>query len=68
MDAGVASIHREWIQSHIIADMKSKDLLSIAITNEQVSDGEVFPVLLEQAQIAFGDPPSPQVLPNGAYD
>jgi hypothetical protein len=47
-------IHRGWIKAHIIVDVKSKDLLGIEITNEQVSDGEVFPALLDQAQAADG--------------
>lgn len=61
-------IHRGWIKSHIIVDVKSKDLLGIEITDEKVSDGEVFPTLLDQAQGASGDQPITQVLADGAYD
>jgi hypothetical protein len=63
-------IHRGWIwiKAHIIVDVKSKDLLGIEITNEQVSDGEVFPALLDQAQEESGDHPITQVLADGAYD
>jgi len=61
-------IHRGWIKSHIIVDVKSKDLLGIEITNEQVNDGEVFPALLDQAQAVSGDHPITRVLADGAYD
>jgi len=53
-------IHRGWIKAHIIVDVKSKNLLGIEITNEQVSDGEVFPALLDQAHEASGDRPLPR--------
>ena len=58
----------EWIKAHIIVNVKSKDLLGIEITNEQVSDGEVFPALLNQVQVTSGDQPITQVLADGAYD
>ena len=45
-------IQRGWIKSHIIVDVRSKDFLGIKITNQQISDGEVFPALLDQAQAA----------------
>jgi len=61
-------VHRGWIKAHIIVDVKSKDLLGIEITNEHVSDGEIFPALLDQAQEAAGDQPITQVLADGAYD
>ena len=61
-------VRRGWIKAHIIVDVKSKDLLGIEITNERVSDGEIFPALLDQAQEVAGDQPITQVLADGAYD
>jgi hypothetical protein len=54
-------VHRGWIKAHIIVDMKSKDLPGIEITNERVSDGEVFLALLDQAQEPSRDQPVTQV-------
>lgn len=38
------------------------------ITNEQVSNGQVFPALLDQAQGAYGSKIITRVLADGAYD
>jgi len=61
-------IHRGWIKAHIIVDVKSKEILGIEITNEQVGDGEVFPILLDQAQSAVRARAISGVLADGAYD
>jgi hypothetical protein len=61
-------VHRGWIKAHIIVDVKSKNLLGIEITNEKVSDGEVFPALLDQAQQVSRNRPVTTVLADGAYD
>lgn len=61
-------IHRGWIKAHIIVYVKSKELLGIEITNEQIGDGEVFPILLDQAQSAVRTGQISGVLADGAYD
>lgn len=57
-----------WIKAHIIVGVKSKEILGIEVTNEQVGDGEVFPILLDQAQSAVRDGAISGVLTDCAYD
>jgi predicted DNA binding protein len=61
-------VQQGWIKAHIIVEVNSKKLLGIEITNEQASDGQVFPALLDQAQGASGDKTITRVLADGAYD
>ena len=61
-------IHLGWIKAHIIVDVKSKQLLGIEISNEQVGDGDVFPILLDHAHSAVRPGSIRAVLADGAYD
>jgi len=61
-------IYRGWIKAQIIVDAKSKDLLGVEINNEKVSNGEVFPALLDQVQATPEIQPITLVLADGAYD
>jgi len=62
-------IHRGWIKVHIAVDVKTKEVVSVEVTDETISDAKKFKDIIEQAEENIGDNNSiKRVLADGAYD
>lgn len=61
-------IHRGWIKVHIAVDIKTKEVVSIEVTEETVSDHEKFEDLIESAEDTIGKDKIDLVLGDGGYD
>lgn len=59
-------VHRGWLKVHVMVDVETKEVISLEVTTEKVSDNQKFESLLNSAE-ANGNNIS-EVLADGAYD
>jgi len=60
-------VRRGWIKVHIAVDVKTKEVVSIEVTDESVGDGEMLPLLVEDAEKNKGRKPD-KAMADGSYD
>jgi len=60
-------VRRGWIKVHIAVDVKTKEVVSIEVTDESVGDGEMLPSLVEDAEKNKGRKPD-RAMGDGSYD
>ena len=61
-------IHRGWIKVHAVIDRKTREILSLEITNESVQDEATCIPLVDAAQDALPSGHIREILGDGAYD
>ena len=61
-------IRRGWIKVQIAVNVKTKEIVSIEVTDETVSDGAKFGPLVDQAETNLQDAKIDEVLADGGYD
>jgi hypothetical protein len=64
----VWKIHRGWIKVHIAVNVKTKEIVSIEVTDETISDGAKFGSLIDQAEKNLQNAKIDEVLADGGYD
>jgi len=61
-------IHRGWIKVHVVIDRKSKEILSMDVTDETIQDEACCIALIDSAQDSIPSGTIGKVLGDGAYD
>ena len=59
---------RGYLKIHIAVDIKSKEILSMEVTDEHIQDSKILPKLVEDVLRIYGCSIIDKLLADGAYD